>query len=68
MDENGQRIADLKEIIASLDFCEINKKDCKKCKKKDECLKFMRSSISLCLQHFLNQLGDPNDSVPTYFV
>lgn len=68
MDENEQRLADLKEIIASLNFCEINKKSCKKCKKKDDCLKFMRSSIALCLQFFVNDLESSDTESPEYFV
>ena len=67
MEEKEQKISDLKEVISSLNFCEINKKECKKCKKKDECLKFMRSSIALCLQFFLNDIEDLDDE-PEYFV
>lgn len=67
MSENEQRIADLKEIITSLNFCEVNDKKCKKCKKKEECLRFIKSSVALCLQFFLNDLENSEKVVPEYF-
>lgn len=63
-----QRIADIKEIITALNFCETKDKHCKKCKEKDGCLKFIRSSVALSLQLFLTNLEVSEEYVPEYFV
>lgn len=50
-----QFITDMEAVIDALTFCEETKKKCKKCKKKTECLIFMRNSIAVCLRLLLNQ-------------
>lgn len=68
MNENEQRIADMKEIVDSLNFCKTNGKKCKKCKERDEYLKFIRSSIAICLQFFINSFEESGKGIQTYFV
>ena len=45
----------IKEVINALTFCQKNDKKCKGCKDKNECLKFIRSSVAVCLQLLLKE-------------
>jgi len=47
----------IKEVIKALAFCDENGRKCKKCKEKDECTLFLRSSISVCLNLLLSIKG-----------
>lgn len=45
----------IQEVINALLFCDKEGAICKKCRKKSECLLFIRSSIAVCLRLFLNK-------------
>ena len=46
---------DIEDVIEALTFCEKEGKKCKKCKKKDECILFVRSAVAVCLKLLLKK-------------
>jgi len=54
-------------LIGGLQDCELNKRKCKKCKKKDECLLFMRSCIAVALTYIKNGIKE-NKPIPNIFI